>query len=134
MQLSNLNTYSGGTDIQTGRLYVKGSGALGTGLVKLLTSTAQLATPSDMGATVTNDIEVYASGTVTLPVLGPPLILSGRLRTMSAPLKYSKAGGGTVIFKGPVDAGDAASARFELNVGDIKFEAGANVVLTNNAA
>lgn len=134
VQLSNVNTYSGGTDIQAGRLYVKGNGALGTGPVKLLTSTAQLATPSDGGATVTNDIEVYASGTVTLPVLGPPLTLSGRLRTMSAPLKYSKAGGGTVIFKGPVDAEDAASARFELTVGDIRFEAGANVVLTNNAA
>ncbi len=49
VQLINVNIYSGGTDIQTGRLYVKGSGALGTGPVKLLTSTSQLATPSDGG-------------------------------------------------------------------------------------
>jgi autotransporter-associated beta strand protein len=103
---NNSNNYSGGTELESGTLFVDANHALGTGPLTVTTSSATLASHVD-GTTLPNDIVVKADFSVAPATTGAGLLtlsgnvdLNGATRTISSLTYFS-----TTIFAGSISNG-----------------------------
>lgn len=100
LTLSNAaNSFSGGIELQDGRLRVAGDDVLGSGDLRLTGITSRFGTAGDISASVSNNILLQAQINVDAPGAGNVLTLAGVV-SGSEGIFLRSPGGGTLLLSG----------------------------------
>ncbi|MEO6477600.1 autotransporter-associated beta strand repeat-containing protein [Luteolibacter sp.] len=112
LTLSSFNSYSGGTNLNSGTIVAGSNNALGTGLVTLNSGTLSGSTTSDY--TLANALTALPSTTSVLLTIGKNLAINGNL-SGSGNINRNATGGASSVFLGGDNSGFTGTFTIENN-------------------